>query len=153
VIIAGTPYCPVGEGATPEPGRDYGYAILFVLPLLSASSASHQAKGILAFFAIPLDPMAVLGLSVELAYGQVRLAPGAPRLIGRGEDLLCFRIGPGAIASTPACLACAGDSSFGPFVPWECLFVYVLFACATPGSSFGGQVPSGPCVACAIFRY
>jgi GT2 family glycosyltransferase len=27
VIIAGTPYCPVGEGARPEPGRDYGYAI------------------------------------------------------------------------------------------------------------------------------
>lgn len=27
MIVTGTPYCPVGEGANPEPGRDYGYAI------------------------------------------------------------------------------------------------------------------------------
>lgn len=27
MIIAATPYCPVAEGAHPEPGRDYGYAI------------------------------------------------------------------------------------------------------------------------------
>lgn len=34
MIITSTPYCPASEGAAPEPGRDYGYAINCVMERL-----------------------------------------------------------------------------------------------------------------------
>ena len=34
MIITSTPYCPVMEGAVPEPGRDYGHAINLVMERL-----------------------------------------------------------------------------------------------------------------------